>query len=120
MQEPHRKGIANHPDPESCVGGREAVGEALTAARAGWVWSRERTRFGRRRNALMRKATPTQTPSRVCAGPGAVARPHARSEPFRTRTGRPRSASVAKPADRWEKAFAARPMRTPARNRTTG
>ena len=78
MQEPHRNGVANHPDLESCVGGCEAAGEALTEARAGWVWSRERTRFGRRRNALMRKAT--QTPSQVCVGSGAVGGPHARPE----------------------------------------
>ena len=41
MKESYRKGIANHPDPESCVGGREAVGEALTGASAGWVLSCE-------------------------------------------------------------------------------
>jgi hypothetical protein len=35
MQEFHRKDQANHPDPESCVGGRKAVGEALTGAHAG-------------------------------------------------------------------------------------
>ena len=29
MKEPYREGIANHPDPESCAGGHEAVGEAL-------------------------------------------------------------------------------------------
>ena len=32
MQEPHRKGIANHPDLESCVGVHEDAGEALTEA----------------------------------------------------------------------------------------
>jgi len=41
MKESYRKGIANHPDPESCVGGREAVGEALTGVHAGWVLSCE-------------------------------------------------------------------------------
>ena len=35
MQESHRKDQANHPDPGSCVGGRKAVGEALTEAHAG-------------------------------------------------------------------------------------
>lgn len=35
MKESHRKDPANHPDPESCVGGREASGEALTGAHAG-------------------------------------------------------------------------------------
>ena len=84
MKEPHRKGVANHPDLESCAGSGDTAGEALTEAPVGWVWSRERTRFGRRRNALMRKATPTQTPSRVCAGPGAVEDPtHAEKLPAR-------------------------------------
>ncbi len=35
MQESHRKGLASHPDPESCAGGRKAIGEALTGAHAG-------------------------------------------------------------------------------------
>lgn len=43
MKEPHTEGVANHGDPESCVDGREAVGEALTGARAGRVLSREIT-----------------------------------------------------------------------------
>src|SRR5512147_1929871 len=29
MQEPHKKGVTHHLDPESCAGGREAAGEAL-------------------------------------------------------------------------------------------
>jgi hypothetical protein len=41
MQEPHRKGLANHPDPESCVVSREAGCEALTGAHAGWTSSCE-------------------------------------------------------------------------------
>jgi RNA-directed DNA polymerase len=35
MKESHGKGPASHPDPESCVDGREAGGEALTGAHAG-------------------------------------------------------------------------------------
>jgi RNA-directed DNA polymerase len=35
MKESHGKGPASHPDPESCVGGREAGNEALTGAHAG-------------------------------------------------------------------------------------
>ena len=35
MKESHGKDPASHPDPESCVGGRKAAGEALTGAHAG-------------------------------------------------------------------------------------
>src|SRR5262245_37129971 len=35
MQESYRKGIASHPDPESCGSGRKASAEALTGAHAG-------------------------------------------------------------------------------------
>jgi len=35
MQEPHKKGLANHLDPGSCAGGREVAGEALTGAQGG-------------------------------------------------------------------------------------
>jgi len=41
MKEPYRKGVANHPDPESCVGHREVAGEALAGAQAGRVLSCE-------------------------------------------------------------------------------
>jgi hypothetical protein len=42
MQESHRKDLANHPDPESCVvRGRKATIEALTGAHAGRVLSCE-------------------------------------------------------------------------------
>jgi hypothetical protein len=41
MKESHRKGVASHPDPESCVGSRKAADEALTGAHAGWVLSCE-------------------------------------------------------------------------------
>lgn len=42
MKESYSEGIANHTGPESCVGGREADGEALTGVRTGWVLNRER------------------------------------------------------------------------------
>jgi hypothetical protein len=41
MQESHRKGVAIHPDPESCVVAREGAIEALTGAHAGRVLSCE-------------------------------------------------------------------------------
>ena len=41
MKEPYTEGPASHGDPESCVGVREGVGEALTGERIGEVLSRE-------------------------------------------------------------------------------
>lgn len=35
MKESHREDLPSHPDPESCVGGRKAAGEALTGTHAG-------------------------------------------------------------------------------------
>ena len=41
MKVRYRKGIANHPDPESCGGVREGAAEALTGESAGQPLSRE-------------------------------------------------------------------------------
>ena len=41
MKEFCRKGVADHPDPESCECRRKAAGEALTGAKAGRVLSCE-------------------------------------------------------------------------------
>lgn len=41
MKESHVEGIANHDDPEPCVGVRKDAGEASAGARAGRVLSRE-------------------------------------------------------------------------------
>ena len=46
MKEPHRKGVANHPNPESCAGGGNIAGEALTGAHAGQPSSSEITSIG--------------------------------------------------------------------------
>ena len=37
MKEPYVEGVAIHSGPESCVGVREGVGEALVVVRAGWA-----------------------------------------------------------------------------------
>jgi hypothetical protein len=42
MQEPRRKGVATHSDPESCATSREGRREALTGTDADQVLSRER------------------------------------------------------------------------------
>ena len=84
MKEPHSESLANYADLESCAGGGDIAGEALTEAPAGWVSSREITRLGRRRCALKRKATLAGTPSRVPGRPGAVGDPtHAAKLPAR-------------------------------------
>jgi len=41
MKEPHRKGVANRSNPESCAGGGNTAGEALTGAHAGQPLSSE-------------------------------------------------------------------------------
>jgi hypothetical protein len=41
MKESYGEGVATHTGPESCAGGGNSVGEALTGARAGWPLSRE-------------------------------------------------------------------------------
>jgi RNA-directed DNA polymerase len=46
MKESHRKDLASHPDPESCVSSRKAADEALTGAHAGQVLSCEITVSG--------------------------------------------------------------------------
>ena len=57
MREPHIEGVATHDDPESCVGAREGVGEALAGARTGTVLSRE-IRLCRGADAVMRSGRP--------------------------------------------------------------
>jgi hypothetical protein len=46
MKEPHKKGVANHLDPESCADVGNYVGEALTGAHAGQPSSSEITSPG--------------------------------------------------------------------------
>ena len=46
MQVRYVEDLASHDDPESCVGGREAVGEALTGEYAGGAMSREKFSSG--------------------------------------------------------------------------
>src|SRR6059036_334995 len=90
MKESHRKGVATHPDPESCVASSKATTEALTGAHVGRVSSCE----------IIASGVPT--PYHVAEGDtttGDIAslartlrslRPHAYMETPRARTGRPR------------------------------
>jgi hypothetical protein len=41
MKEPHRKGVANRSNPESCAGDGNTAGEALTGVHAGQPLSSE-------------------------------------------------------------------------------
>lgn len=52
MKVPYGEGLATHADPESCVVGREAGGEALTGERAGRVLSREKLNVAGRQRPL--------------------------------------------------------------------
>jgi hypothetical protein len=91
MKEPYREGVANHPDPESCVVSRKVGHEALTGAQVGWVLSREMEHL-RGANAVRQsgKATRWKPLSR---GPTTLRgqRPQTCLDPLCARTGRPRS-----------------------------
>ncbi len=75
MKESYGEGLAIHTDPESCVGVREGVGEALTGAHAGWVLSREITHSRRRPCGSMGKATLAGAHWRALGGPREVVDP---------------------------------------------
>ena len=57
MKESYGEGLATHTDPESCGASREGGDEALTGARAGQVFSRERS-FLRGADAVRRSGRP--------------------------------------------------------------
>lgn len=56
--EPYRKGIANRPAPDSCAGGGNIAGEALTGGNAGQPLSSEITLSMCRPCTYVGKATP--------------------------------------------------------------
>src|SRR5437879_5396465 len=57
MQEPYKKGVANHLGPQSCADDRKAVGEALAGEHAGQPLSSEITTAVRRPSPDQGKAT---------------------------------------------------------------
>ena len=76
MKESYVEGLAAHDGPESCVGVRKDVGEALTGVRAGRAFSRERDNPpGCRRCKEKRKATSGVPLSRGTSEPRAVGDP---------------------------------------------
>ena len=88
MKESHRKDPASHPDPESCVGGREAAGEALTGAHAGQPSSCEIILRGA--DAVKRSGRPHRAASSASRpGPRAVEDPVHAWKLFARETGDP-------------------------------
>jgi hypothetical protein len=89
MQESHRKGIAIHPDPESCMANREVAIEALTGAHVGRVLSCEiiatgvPTSFSKAEGHMDRGVIASLCPTLRSL------RPRACMETPRARTGRP-------------------------------
>jgi hypothetical protein len=79
-ESPTPQGLATRGGPESCVGVREGVGEALAGVLAGWaIEPRKSMASGCRRRHERRKATSSAALSRVAGGPRAVKDPgHAR------------------------------------------
>ena len=75
MQEPHSESLANYADLESCAGGGDIAGEALTGALAGRLSSREIPLFGCRPCGQKGKAVSTVAQSRAAGEPGTVADP---------------------------------------------
>ena len=75
MKVRYRKGIANHPGPESCGGAREGAAEALTGEAAGQSLSRVISNLERRRRRAVRKATLLGALARVPGGLHAVIEP---------------------------------------------
>jgi hypothetical protein len=72
MREPDIEGVATHGGPESCGGGREGVGEALTGDVQAGPLSRENGLGpGCRRCLSERKATPRAALARAVRGPRA-------------------------------------------------
>ena|SRR5881628_3188087 len=99
MQESHRKGVAIHPDPESCMASREVAIEALTGAHVGRVLSCEIIATGVPTSFSKAEGhTDRDVIASLCPTPRSL-RPRACMETPRARTGRPHRRSRS-PADR--------------------
>ena len=89
MKESHRKGVAIHPDPESCVASREAAIEALTGAPAGRALSCEIIASGVPTPYHEAEGHTARDASASLVGTLRSPRPQACRETPRARTGRP-------------------------------
>ena len=106
MKESYRKGVAIHPDPESCVASREAAIEALTGAHAGRVLSCEIIATGVPTPFSMAEGNIDGCAIASLARTLRSLRPQACMETPRARTGRPhRRPSAEEAAGRLEKAM---------------
>ena len=95
MREPYTEGVATHGDPESCAHAREGVGEALTGASAGRVFSREKKQSWVPTLLAMAEGNTGSAVSARCCQTQRGRRPRARTEPSWTGTGR----STARPQE---------------------
>src|SRR5208282_6407588 len=76
MKESHREGVASHPGPEPCEGGRKVALEALDRGiRRQGIELRNQSDSGCRRCQSKRKATRGRAPARVRTWPGGVGDP---------------------------------------------
>ena len=117
MQEPHSESLANYADLESCAGGGDIAGEALTEALAGRLSSREIPLFWCRPCEQKGKAVSTVAQSQAAGEPGAVADPvHVRK--LLAREPGDFGDACREVAGRWGKPPAARATRTSPRSRS--
>jgi hypothetical protein len=96
MEESCRKGLANHPDPESCVASREAAIEALTGAHAGRVLSCEIIATGVPTSFRMAEGNTGGGVNASTLRTLRSLRPQACMETPRARTGRPHRCQLSK------------------------
>ena len=96
MEESYRKGLANRPDPESCVASREAAIEALTGAHAGRVLSCEIIATGVPTSFRMAEGNTGGGVNASNRRTLRSLRPHACMETPRARTGRPHRCQLSK------------------------